>query len=261
MKSTTWLLAFLVLLLLIAFASALLRWAVLRTGDYEGLALNLGTEIIGAVLTYLLFELLIGRRQRREAEKADLIAQMGSQVPDVAIAAAEELRRHGWLTDGSLQGAYLLGANLQGAILHRAELQGAFLAVANLQGASLAGANLQRAHLRGANLQGAILHRAELQGANLGLANLQGANLGMAKLQGADLYRAELQGAYLSGAKLQGAYLRDANLQGADLTVANLQDAKFNEATILPDGTKWTDGTVMDRFTDPNHPDFWHPEE
>jgi len=56
-------------------------------------------------------------KKELEANKADLIAQMGSSVKDVAIAAVEELRRHGWLCDGSLQGAILSGANLEGAYL------------------------------------------------------------------------------------------------------------------------------------------------
>lgn len=216
-----------VLLVLIVVALASSLWAVWRTGDWEELALNFGTEMAGAVVTYLLLELVIGRRQEseakkkeRQAKKADLIAQMGSNVKDVAIAAAEELQRHGWLYDGSLQGASLSRANLQGANLVWAKLQGA--------------------RLVGANLQGASLFRVDLQGARLHVANLQGASLIWADLQGADL----------SGANLQGAYLVGANLQGADLY----------EDTTLPDGTTWTPGTNMARFTDSTHPDFWRPD-
>jgi hypothetical protein len=182
-----------------ALVSSLL--GTLPIGDYgKGLALNLGTELAGALMTYILLELVIGRRERREAKKADLIAQMGSNVKDVAIAAAEELARRGWLYDGSLQGAHLANANLQGA--------------------HLIGANLQVVFLAAANLQGAFLMEADLQWAILVWANLQGANL------------------------------VNANLQGAD----------FDEDTTLPDGTKWTPGTDMTRFTDPRRSDFWRPD-
>jgi hypothetical protein len=214
----------LLVLILVALVSSLL--GVLPTGDWRGFALNFGTEMAGAVVTYLLLELFIGRRERREAEekelaakKADLIAQMGSSVKDVAIAAAEELVRHGWHTDGSLRQAWLQGAQLPGVDLIGADLQGAFLA----------SANLQEAFLEGANLQWAIL------------------------------VRANLQGAALSDAKLQKASLARANLQGASLLGANLQDAEFNGGTTLPDGTNWTPDTDMTRFTDPDHPDFWRP--
>ncbi len=210
----------LLILILVALVSSLgaLLWG---NQEWDGLALNFGTEMAGAVVTYALLELFIGRRERREAEreaerkereakKADLIAQLGSQVQDVAIAAAEELRRHGWLYDGSLQGADL--------------------AEANLQEATLMGADLQRA------------------------------NLVMANLQRAMLAHANLQGAYLWEASLQGAYLGMANLQGAHLTGANLQGAYLDQYTILPDGTRWTPDTDMARFTDPDHPDFWRPD-
>jgi uncharacterized protein YjbI with pentapeptide repeats len=222
-----------------AVALLFLAFGALPIGDYlKGLFLNLGTELVGAAATYYVLDLLIGSRERREAEeeelaakKADLIARMGSQVQDVAVAAAEELRRHGWLTDGSLRGAYLRFANLQGADLFRAKLQEADLMMANLQGANLGAAHLQKASLC-----------AYLQKASLTAAYLQEASL-----FGADLREASLSWAYLEGANLQGAKLQGANLEGTH----------FSEDTILPDRTKWTSDTDMARFTDPDHPDFW----
>jgi hypothetical protein len=254
-----------VLLILIVVALVSSLWSVGRTGDWEGLALNFGTEMLGAVATYVLLELFIGGRERREAKKADLIAQLGSQVPDVAIAAAEELRRHGWLTDGSLQAVHLNHADLQGAILANAELEGAQLTWANLQGATLTWANLQGAHLSMANLQGANLERANLRGVDLSCsgANLQEARLEEANLQGADLAFANLQRANLRRANLRGAHLYSANLEGAHLAEANLQGAILHKdlykLMTLPDGTEWTSDTDMARFTDPKHPDFWEP--
>ena len=100
---------------LIAGALVSSLWAVWRTRDWEGLALNLGAEMAGAAATYGLLELVIGRRERQEIEqrtmeekKATLITQMGSAVRDVAVPAAEQLRRRGWLTEGGA----LIGADL-----------------------------------------------------------------------------------------------------------------------------------------------------
>ena len=194
MKSTAWLrVGVLLILIVVALVSSLvaLLWG---NQEWDGLALNFGTEMAGALVTYGLLELVIRRREEREArkeereaKKADLIAQMGSSVKDVAIAAAEELRRRGWLRDGSLTGATLARANLQGANLGGANLQGTNLSVANLQRAILSGANLQGAFLVGASLQGATLARANLQGADLFMANLQGAMLLGANLREAVL--------------------------------------------------------------------------
>ncbi len=111
--------------------------------------------------------------------------------------------------------------------------------------------NLQEADLRGTNLQEAILWLANLQEANLRVASLQEANLRVANLQEANLW-----GTNLWGANLQGAILWGANLQGADLG-----GATFDENTMLPDGTKWTPGTDMGRFTDREHPDFWRSDD
>jgi hypothetical protein len=216
-----------------------------RTGDWEGLFLNLGTEMLGAVATYVLLGLLIGRREEEEAKKSDLIAQMGSQVLGDAIRAVEELRRHGWLYDGSLQGANLGGANLQGANLGGANLQEVILSRANLKVAFLVGANLQATYLVEAHLGSANLTFADLQG-----AYLQEARLFSTRLQEANLAEVNLEGAILAGTDLQGAILRQANLQ----------KVSYNPHATLPDGTKWTPDTDMARFTDPEHPDFWRPD-
>jgi len=107
------------------------------------------------------------RRQRQTANKAKLIAQMGSSVRDVAVAATEELWRKGWLADGSLENAYLSDANLKGADLRSANLKGAVLRGADLEGADLGHANLQSADLTGAQLSGSRLPGAQLQQVHL----------------------------------------------------------------------------------------------
>jgi hypothetical protein len=149
------------ILIAVALVSSLV--AILVSDQGWGAALlNLGTELIGAVATYALFELIIENRTRHQAEqraleakKAQLIAQMGSGVNDVAVAATEELRRRGWLTDGSLKSADLSRANLEGADLRNADLGGANLFRANLTRAELWGANLEGTNLSSANLRGA----------------------------------------------------------------------------------------------------------
>jgi uncharacterized protein YjbI with pentapeptide repeats len=115
-------------LIAVALGSSLI--ALLSGSQWQDALLNFGTEMAGAVVTYALFELIIERREQRKVEeselesrKADLIAQMGSEVRDVAIPATEELRRRGWLEDGTLKGADLEGTNLQEAYLWGANLQ------------------------------------------------------------------------------------------------------------------------------------------
>ena len=84
--------ALVILAALVAVALVSSLWAVLPCGHgWDALALNLGTEMAGAVVTYALLELVIGRREKlkeRSEEKAadlrarkeELIAQLGSRV-------------------------------------------------------------------------------------------------------------------------------------------------------------------------------------
>jgi len=249
--------------------------------DWAGIWLNLGTELIGAAITFFLLDQLLRRREQQVAEervtarsKADLIARLGSNVQSFAVAATEDLRRYGWLTDGSLRGASLMTADLHGAPLAHAQMPEANLSDANLQQADLGRAVLTEASLDGANLQGAYLLAADLQraslvGAKLSGADLRAANLAAAELVLADLRHArltriclrqavlstsDLRQADLQQADLRGAYGRDVDLRGADLRGANLQGARLagarvDDQTTLPDGSRWTSDRRLDAFT------------
>jgi hypothetical protein len=195
MKRTIWL-RIVVLTLLTSVATGLALLGMHITEDWGGLWLNLGTELGGAALIYLLFERLIGQRERQETRKADLIVQLCSNVEDRATAALEQLRRQGWLYDGSLQEANLSNADLRSQ--------------------DLTGADLRNSKLRGACLQEAILLNAKLQGADL------------------------------TGADLVGAVLGATNSEGSEEAVAA---ARFDENTVLPNGTPWTPGIDVAQFT------------
>lgn len=210
------------LLALFALAAVPSIVALLGGESFYGLLLNFGTEMAGALVTFLVFDRLIGRYEKIEREgleqeklKADLIARLGSRVNEVAIAAAEELRRHGWLEDRTLQEISLISANLEQA-------------------------QLQHAHLRKSKLT---------------LATLRGANLIHADLQSANMWFVNARESFLTGANLQGV-----DLLGADLQGAHIEGALFDKYTTLPDGFRWTPDTDMARFTDPDHPGFWRSD-
>jgi hypothetical protein len=180
----------LALLIALAFVSVSVSAVANSThidGDwFSGLLSNLGTEMVGAVLTYGLFEIIIGERKKNQEKseaiqqrKQELITQMRSQSRETALEAVELLRLYGWLKDGTLQEAELQKAKLQDVNLLEARMPEARLLGADLEGALLREANLQKANLTGANLQKARSVRINLQGAFLFDANLTGADLGI----------------------------------------------------------------------------------
>jgi len=160
---TRWL-KWIVVLVLVGTATTLALWLVTDGEDWKGLGLGLATELVGAVVTYVLLEIFVGESENTEREKARLIAEMGSEFRDVAVPAVDKLRQREWISDGSLIGKDLTGANLRKADLHEA----------NLRKANLSGANLHKANLTEAKLCGAWLRRVDL-----GSADLRGADLRM----------------------------------------------------------------------------------
>jgi len=165
-------------------------------------------NVVIALVSIAIALLVINSLNERSAEeqlKAKLIGELGSIHNGIALRAVRQLRARGWLEDGSLRGANLMGANLR------------------------------RADLIGGNLQEAVLFRADLQEADLVAANLQGSYLARANLEQSDLRGAKLQGADLRGANLRKADLQEANLEGAIL-----QDTDLAGATMT-NGLKYED--------------------
>lgn len=238
------------ILVSIALASLVFSWMLEQAGSawWNGAWQNFSTEIMGAFVTFLLLEKIVGARQRREdqarederreieaqreaerreieahrareKELLDLIAKMASRNNETALEAVKQLRQRGWLADGSLENADLRRANLDSVNLQ----------YCTLSNANLSGASLQSANLRQANLSKADLDNADLRGANLSEANLSDANL---------------SGSYLLGTVLHEYYFGEAQL---------------SEETWLPNGESWTPDTDMRQYTDADHPAFWQP--
>lgn len=198
------------------------------------------------------------------------------------------------LSGANLQGASFMGMSLEMQACDPVSLRGADLTGANLDGAWLGESILLYAILDEAvftpdtqlpngeqwtpdtdmarftdprhrdyagSLAGLDLAGVDLSGANLYRKWMNYASLIGADLSGAGLRQAELEGADLEGANLQGANLVHANLEAANLLHADLTDAIFSTRTTLPDGSRWTEATDLNRFTDPAHPDFWRSDD
>jgi hypothetical protein len=203
-----------------------------RSGDWTGFALNLGTELIGAVLTFVLLELILGRQEKREEQvqeeadhRARLIRQMRSKNNGIALQAVEDLRGKGWLAGETLREADLYRANLEGANLATINLERAILREAILQGAYMRGANLEGANLCDANCVAAVMRDARMRGADLSRANVERADLRDAELEEAELEAANLAGADLRGVDFGHANLRNANLAHAGFSRTILEGA------------------------------------
>ena len=240
-------------LLLIAIFAWLGIWGLFLGGRNDldmvrRLIRDMGPELAGIVIAAVTIDALAGRRDEQE-RKAQLIQQLGSKNRAVTETAVIELRRKGWLSDGSLTHVSLPETNLSGADLEGAKLSGAVLEKADLSRAYLAVINLSGANLQAAELSGAILWKADLSTANLWKANLVGADLQQAHLSDTDFGEASLSGTDLRDADLRGADLRQADLSGAnlsraDLSRANLRGTNLNRAimrgTDLRETRHWT---------------------
>jgi hypothetical protein len=154
-------------------------WGLANNPDWSGLALNFGTDMGGTLVTFILIDLLLGSREKREEEereKARLIGQMHSRDNGLTLAAVEQLRAHGWLMDGTLRGANLVNANLQSGYVRYADLRDVNLHRANFRKTRLGHTDLRGADLEDADFQEADMDEVKLQGAQVLLTQLAQAN-------------------------------------------------------------------------------------
>jgi hypothetical protein len=110
------LLALIVVAFIFAFVSGF------ENGQFEwrGLIGNLGSELIGAVITYAIIERIVHASADNAEMKPQLIRRLENPDSGAAITAVQELLARGWLQDGSLYGWFLKRANLQKADLRHA---------------------------------------------------------------------------------------------------------------------------------------------
>lgn len=222
--------------------------------DKDSYGMNLWTEAASVVFTFLILDWWTQRRDERltrEREKARLTRQMGSRINSEAIRAVEELTANRWVHDGSLRSLHLDEADLHGANLQYADLYDVQLLSTNLREANLSGANLEQARCFHSDLSGAMLQDANLREAKLLYSCLRGAQLSGADLRGADLTESDLRLAVLHGTNFTRSKNDPEKWEPKEVVTC------FDERTILPDGSKWTPATDMNRFIDLDHPNFW----
>jgi uncharacterized protein YjbI with pentapeptide repeats len=114
-------------------------------------------------------------QEARMATLAELINLLHSPENQKVLAALEELRQAGWLTDGTLDGNSLCNVHMESAKLSKASLHKVDFHQARLQSADLSGVELSEAKLTRAKLMGANLAGTNLDGADMYKANLTGA--------------------------------------------------------------------------------------
>ncbi|MGF1504566.1 MAG: pentapeptide repeat-containing protein [Anaerolineae bacterium] len=236
----------------------------------DGFAQNLGTEMLGAIITFVLIQVLLeGRRalerkeeeRQREQENAALferivkrtedqitgflreqqsqiteqerqrwISQLASPIKGFATEAARQLRHHGWLRSSDVAEGLRAGGDLAMVDLRGLDLTGEDLEYASLKKANLDQCTLDEADLSHATLEKATLRKTDLIGTDLCHADLKQADLQGATLTSAALSDADMRGCTLDGATLGAAVLRRTQLQKARLIDADLHEADLRDA-------------------------------
>jgi hypothetical protein len=209
---------------------SILGGIVFNLGEaWNGFWLNIGTELIGAAITFIFLNWFIQQREKRET----LVELVKNKNNEIAINALTELKEIGLLNkeNSVLRGKEIREAQWRGAKLQDCGLQDIFLPNAQLEGADLSGADLS-----GANLESANLSNARLNGSNLSKTNLRGA-----VLKGADLCKADINHCEFNRADL--SEIPKHHLQ----ELQNSNTAVFFEATMQND-TKYRPGTTLDDY-------------
>lgn len=156
--------------------------------------------------------------------------------------------RNANLSRVDLTGFDLTACNLMKADLTETKLEEANFANAKLWDARMSDADMTRTNFSGADLSFVNATSTQAVSARFADANLRRTNFTSASLRDADFAHARLGGAYFNNADLTGA-----NLEGAILVHRNewnkLLEARFDEKTILPDGSRFNPKEGLESLT------------
>lgn len=183
-------------------AIILIIWGLIGN-QAPDLLLNLGTEIIGIVITVLIIDRLYKERELAEQKKY-LLRQLRSDNPTDTMEALRELNASGW------------GNNLDGIVLHGG----------NLSGANLVGKSLRKILATGVVFEGTLFNGSDLSEAVLRIANLKKANFASTLLNHAELDGANLEGAYFND--VEETLSKALMLYGAIMPDGKKYNGKFN---------------------------------
>lgn len=225
------------IILILAAGSLLISWHWQNSNPwFANSAQNFATEMLGAWLTFLLIDQIIGARERRRARESEererlkrhLIRKLRSPHPEIAEKAAQMLREFGWFYDGTLEGAYLSyanwsdldmsGINVSGARMHKVRLVRTDLRNANLEGTTVTIERLALAYA----LRGALMRDGRRYDGRL---NLPG-DLEEARHQGIDLNDEEAM------ARFYGVPVQDYK-NGQEWACQHLQQIRARGEQIL----------------------------
>lgn len=229
---------------------------------------NLSTELGSIALTILIIDSLNRRHAQKEEQikqlKLKLIQQLGQSNNALALDANKKLLENGWLTDGSLINANLVGAYLKdglfdnaildGTNFHASTLKNAYFNMAsmkgclltnsdlrqisfqavNLAGSNLTNSNLQQSHFKKINGRGATFDACWLEDTNFEDSDMSAASFINANLKNANFINSRLPKVDFSNANLEGANLQNADLRWATITAEQLSSCASLDGTILP---------------------------
>lgn len=167
---------------------------------------NIVTECISIAITILIIEELNVRRERKNLRNR-LKRELWSKDQGISLRAINELREHGWISDGSLE-----NISLPYSVLDRAELKGVVLNGADLQNSSL-----QRAYI--------------------GHAQLRNIDFSNANLTSTIFNHSDLTGSDFTGAITENASFEDTILIDAKFSKEQFSKVKSLEGATMPDGT------------------------
>jgi hypothetical protein len=195
---------------------------------------GVSTELIGAALTIILLTFVFKAIETYATEKnaaVEAVLQLQSEDETQKQAALDMLRRSGWLY--SLQSI-----------------------TEDLSGVDLSNENLENVNFGSIGFEAVNFHNA-----NLANTHFTTSTFGNSSLRDTDLSFANLEGAVFIYTHFHNVTFYEANLKNVSFqpfcTNSGCFESDFDETTILPDGSFWTVGTDMTRFTDPDRRHFW----
>lgn len=155
--------------LLLIVSILLIGYSLCEGQQWSGLWLNLATELLGAFVTFLIFDYYIGNREKIHEAKNSLLRDLHSEDRELRLYAFSRL-----VEDNFLNAIKVNGVNLDGIVLGKQKIINVDFSLSSLIGANINDCEFSDCRFNKSQLRGSVITNTTFKKCSFDKADFSG---------------------------------------------------------------------------------------
>lgn len=201
--------------LLLIVSVLLIGYSLCKGQEWPGLWLNLATELLGAVVTFLIFDYYIGNREKIQEAKTSLIRDLHSEDRELRMYAFTRLVEDDLLSDIKVN-----GVNLDGLVLEKQKMDNVDFSLSSLIGANIDNCEFYNCRFNKSKLKGSVLTNTTFKKCSFDRADFSGSHFTNNKVINSTFFQSILNTVIIEKSEFNKTDLNQCQVLNTDLSKA-----------------------------------------